>query len=152
MACALGTLALAAVGCGAESHINNQRPQSPTRVSVTIGEHAVTVQPDAVGLGPDRTQQIPQNQHAGQPPIQTKAPLTVTFVAANLTDFDSHLEVRGPTKASSGPLYANSNGTLQADLPTGSYTISAADIPGATPAKLVVGPYRASSQNDVLLP
>ena len=30
--------------------------------------------------------------------------------------------------------------------------ITAADIPGARPGKLVVGPYRASSQNDVLLP
>jgi hypothetical protein len=30
--------------------------------------------------------------------------------------------------------------------------VAAADVPGARPGKLVVGPYRASSQNDVLLP
>jgi hypothetical protein len=30
--------------------------------------------------------------------------------------------------------------------------VSAADIPNAKPAKLVVRPYRTSSENDVLLP
>jgi len=34
----------------------------------------------------------------------------------------------------------------------GIYTVSAADVPSAKPAKLVVGPVRTSSQNDVLLP
>ncbi len=152
MAFVLGALALAAAGCGAQEHANNPRPQVATRVSVTISRDAVTVQPAAVGLGPDRTQQIPQNQRTHQPPIRTDGPLTVVFVAANLTDFDSHLEVHGPRNATSGPLLANGNGTLQADLPIGVYRISAADIPSARPAKLAVGPYRTSSQNDVLLP
>ena len=49
-------------------------------------------------------------------------------------------------------MFANGNGTFQLDLPTGIYTISAADVPTARPARLAVGPYRASSQNDVLLP
>lgn len=141
-----------AAGCGAETHVNDPRPQAPTRISVTVGDSAVTVQPDAVGLGPDRTQQIPQNQHSAQPPIRTDAPLIVVLVAANLTDTDTHLEIRGPKDARSGPLFANSTITLQTELPAGSYTVSAADVPGATPAKLAVGPYRASSQNDVLLP
>ena len=108
--------------------------------------------PTRSAIGPDRTQQIPQNQHAGQPPIRTKAPLDVVFVIANQTDFDSQLELRGPRDDSSAPIPANSPATLQTDLPTGIYAITAADIPGASPAKLVVGPYRASSQNDVLLP
>ena len=148
----LGALALAAGGCGAQEHANDPRPSPPTRVSVTITDKAVTVQPAAVALGPERSQQIPQNHLNRQPPTRTRAPLTVAFVAANLTDFDSHLEVRGPRDASSGPLVANGNGTLQAELPTGTYTLIAADIPAARPAQLVVGPYRASSQNDVLLP
>ena len=38
------------------------------------------------------------------------------------------------------------------DPPHRRLPISAADIPGAKPAKLVVGPYRTSSENDVLLP
>jgi hypothetical protein len=152
LVCAVVALALVAAGCGAEEHANDPRPQVPTRVSVTITPKAVTVQPVAIGLGPEKTQQLPQNYHAAQPPIRTNKPLIVVFVAANLTDFDSHLEIRGPKNASSGPLIANGNGSLQVDLPTGAYTLSAADIPGARPAKLAIGPYRASSKNDVLLP
>lgn len=151
--CALGALALAATGCGAQEHPNEPRPQPPTRVSVSITEHAVTVQPRRVAIGPEPTQQIPQNQRAGQPPVRSSAPLSVALVAANLTGFESRLEVRGPRKdATSGPLVANGNGTFQLDLPTGVYTVGAADIPAARPARLTVGPYRSSSQNDVLLP
>ncbi len=149
---ALGALALLAAGCGAQSHPNEQRPAPPSRVSVTITPSAVIVQPRAIGTGPDKTQQIPQNQNHPQPPIKTKAPLIVAIVAANQTSLDSHLELRGPRDASSGPIPANSPGTLQTDLPAGTYTIAAADIPGARPGKLIVGRYRASSQNDVLLP
>jgi hypothetical protein len=145
-------LSLVAAGCGAEEHANDPRPQVPTRVSVTITPKAVNVQPVAIGIGPQRTQQIPQNYHAAQPPIRTNKPLTVVFVAANLSDFDTHLEVHGPKSATSGLLIANGNGSLQVDLPTGVYRLSAADIPGARPAKLAIGPYRASSKNDVLLP
>jgi hypothetical protein len=148
---ALGATAFL-VGCGAEERTNDPRSSPPTRVSVTIGPDAVTVQPPTIALGPDRTQRIPQNVHSPQPPIHTNAPLNVVFVAANLTDFDSHLEIRGQKDATSGPLVANGNGTLQVDLPTGVYTVSAADIPGAKPGRLAVGPFRASSQNDVLLP
>jgi hypothetical protein len=150
--CILGVLALTAAGCGAQNHTNDPRPSPPTRVSVTITRDTVTVQPNRIGLGPDRTQQIPQNQEHPQPSIRSNGPLTVAFVTANFTRFDSHLEVHGPRNATSEPLVANGAVTLQADLPTGIYRISAADIPGAKPAKLAVGPYRASSQNDVLLP
>ncbi len=148
----LALLVFAAAGCGAESHPNEPRPQVALHVSVTITPRAVTVQPARIGFGPAKTQQIAQNQNHAQPPIKTDAPLNTVIVAANQTRTDSRLELRGPTDASSGPLLANSPGTMQADLPTGTYVIAAADIPGARPGKLVVGPYRASSQNDVLLP
>jgi hypothetical protein len=148
----IGLLSLAAGGCGASSHPNEPRPQSATRVSVTISKKAVTVQPGRIAFGPEPRQQIPQNQRQGQPRIHTDKPLQVTFVAANQTTFDSHLEVRGPQDATSGPLPANSPGSFQAQLPAGVYTITAADIPGAKPGKLVVGDFRASSENDVLLP
>jgi hypothetical protein len=153
LAGALVAAALLGAGCGAEEHVNDPRPQPSTRVSVAISEEAISVQPGRVAIGPEPTQQIPQNQHATQPAVRSNAPLNVIFVAANLTDTDSHLEVRGAGQdLSSKPLYANANGTLQAILPTGVYTVSAADIPGAKPAKLVVGPRRTSSENDVLLP
>jgi hypothetical protein len=150
--CILGALTLAAAGCGAESHSNDPRPQAPLQVSVKIDSKTITVQPPAIGVGPARTQQIPQNLNHAQPPIRTKVPLTARIVASNQTRTDTRLEIRGPRDASSGSIPANSPGTLQLDLPAGTYVIVAAGIPGARPGKLVVGPYRASSENDVLLP
>lgn len=147
---ALGALALLAAGCGAQTHPNDPRPQVATRVAVTIGPDGVVVQPPRIGFGPEKSQQIPQNQNHPQPGIRTRAPLTVVIVAANQTGRDSKLEVRGRVDASS-EIPARSPGSLQADLPTGTYTISAAGL-GGRPGKLVVGPFRASSKNDVLLP
>lgn len=150
--CALAATALAIAGCGAQENVSEPRPQPPTRISVSITPRSITVEPRAIAIGPEPTQQIPQNQHAGQPPVRSNKPVDVVFVTANLTDFDSKLEVRGPKDVTSGALIANGNGSLQASLPTGVYRLSAADIPAAKPARLAVGPYRSSSQNDVLLP
>ncbi len=148
----VAAIALLAAGCGAETHPNEPRPQVATRVSVTVTDNGIEVQPRGIGLGPEPTQQIPQNEGQPQPRIKTDAPLDVVFVAANQTTTDSELVVTGPTEASSGPLFAGSPVTFQADLPTGTYVVTAADVPSARPAKLVVGPFRASSENDVLLP
>jgi hypothetical protein len=145
-------MALVAAGCGAQSHPNDPRPQVTLHVSVTITPKAITVQPAAIGIGPARTQQIPQNQNHAQPAIRSKGPLDVAIVAANQTRTDTHLELRGPHDASSGSIPAGSPGTLQTKLPTGTYVIAAPGIPSARLGKLVIGPYRASSQNDVLLP
>lgn len=152
VACALGALALVATGCGAESHPNDPRPQVALRVSVSITPRGVSVQPGGIALGPARSQQIPQNQNHAQPPIHTKVPVDAVFVIANQTRTDSRLEIRGAKDASSGPIHANSSASFQTELPTGTYALGAAGIPGARPGKLIVGPYRASSQNDVLLP
>jgi hypothetical protein len=149
----VAAVALLGAGCGAEEHVNEPRPQPPTRVSVAISEGAITVEPPRIAVGPEPNQQLPQNQHTTQPRIHSKAPLDVAIVAANLTDVDSHLELRGNgVDLSSKLLVSNGNVTLQGSLPTGIYRVSAADIPGAKSATLVVGPYRTSSQNDVLLP
>jgi len=150
--CVLGGLALATAGCGTEETANDPRPQPPTRVSVTITPKAITVQPQRIAIGPEPTQQIPQNQQVEQPPVDSDAPVDVIFVTANLTDFDSKLEVRGPKDATSELLVANGNVSLLAALPTGVYTVRAADIPAARPARFAVGPYRTSSQNNVLQP
>ncbi len=150
--CAIVALGLASAGCGAESHPNEPRPQPPTRVSVTVTPKTITVQPPRIAFGPEPTQQIPQNQHAAQPQVKSKAPVDVVFVTANLTDFDSRLEVHGPKSIRSGALVANGNNSLLASLPTGEYELSAADVPGAKPVTFTVGPYRSSSQNDLLLP
>jgi hypothetical protein len=150
--CVLAALALAASGCGAEENANEPRAQPPTRVSVAITPRSITVQPPRIAIGPEPTQQLPQNQHAEQPQVRSNAPVDVVFVAANLTGFDSKLEVRGPKVAAFARLVANGNASLLTALPTGVYTVSAAGIPKAKPARFSVGPYRTSSQNDVLLP
>ncbi|HEX5609692.1 MAG TPA: hypothetical protein VFX45_06350 [Solirubrobacterales bacterium] len=152
LAGALAATALIAAGCGAESHPNNPRPGVSVRVSVTINPKGITVTPRSIGNGPAKTQQIPQNQNHPQPSTGVRGPLNVTFVTANQTDTDSALEVRGPTSTSSGPIFSRSPGSLQADLKPGVYTITAKGITSARPGKLVVGSYRASSENDVLLP
>jgi hypothetical protein len=154
--CAVGAcvaaLSVASLGCGAEEHVNDPRPSAPVRVSVAIHSDSITVTPPKVGLGPERSKLIEQNEDQPQPAIETDEPLTVVFVSANLTRTDSSLEISGPKDTSSGLLVANGSGSYQAALPSGRYTVGAADIPGAKPASFTVGPYRASSQNDVLLP
>jgi hypothetical protein len=150
-ACA-GALGLVALGCGAEEHPNEPRPAAASRVSVAVSDSDVSVQPERVGVGPAQSQLIPQNQNQPQPPIKTKKPLNVVFVITNLTETDSRLVIRGPKDAISGPVVAHGNFTFHTDLPTGVYTVRAAGIPGAKTGELVVGPYRASSQNDLLEP
>ena len=153
LVCALVIAALLAAGCGVEEHANEPRPQPSTRVSVAVGDDEITVQPGRIAVGPEPSQQIPQNVDADQPRVRSNAPVEVVLVAANLTDVDSRLEVRGTgANATSKPLVANGAITLQAQLPTGVYSVRATDIPGAKPGRLVVGPYRTSSENDLLLP
>lgn len=152
LACALGALGLILAGCGAEERVNDPRPQPPTRVSVSVTEKAITVQPERIAIGPEPTQQIPQNEGIEQPAVRSKEPLDVVLVAANLTDTDSKLVLRGPRDVSSGELVANGNASQLTDLPTGVYEIAAAGLPDAKPARLVVGPFRTSSENDILLP
>jgi hypothetical protein len=147
----VGALALLA-GCGESRHANEQRPQVSTRISITISPREVIVAPVEVAMGPEPTQEIPQNQDHPEPPIKTRKPLDVTFVTANQTATDTHLLVRGAKEAESETIFARSPGVFQVDLPTGSYTITAVEMPEARPAHLKVGSYRASSQNDVLLP
>ncbi len=142
-------LALVGAGCGAETHPNEQRPAVPIRVSVTIGENGVVVKPSTIGMGPEKNQQLPQNQDHPQPPIKTQKPLSVVFVTANQTGETEKVLVKGPASASSKSISPRAPGTFSAELPTGSYTISAG---GGAEATLKVGPYRASSQNDLLLP
>jgi hypothetical protein len=145
--------ALLAAGCGESRHANEQRPSPSTRVSVRVSPKEVVVQPLSVATGPEKTQQIPQNQNDQQPPVhRSKAPLDVVFVTTNQTGKDLRLRVHGAKDAESDVIYANSPGTFSAALPAGSYTISVAGMPEARPAHLTVGSYRASSQNDVLLP
>jgi hypothetical protein len=144
-------LALVAGGCGAESPSNEPRPAVPTRVSVIIGESGVTVTPKSIGMSVEKHQQLPQNQDHPQPRVKTQGPLPIVFVTANQTGKSSKLEIHGPKKDTSESIGARSPGTFAAELPTGTYTIAAAGVDGES-ATLKVGPYRTSSQDDLLLP
>jgi len=149
----LAILVLGAAGCGVQEHPNEQRPSPSTRVSVIVTDSGVSIEPTRVGVGPEPTTQLPQNRAAKQPRLRASRPLDVVMVAANLTNRDSELVVRGPgTEKSMEDLFANSNNSLETSLRPGTYRISAAGLPRAKPAFLTVGSYRASSQNDVLLP
>jgi hypothetical protein len=143
-------LALVGAGCGAETHANEQRPAVPVRVSVTIGENGIVVKPSTIGMGPEKHQQLPQNQDHRQPPIKTQKPLAVVFVAANQTGEKEKVVVKGPKSTSSTEISPRSPRTFSTELSTGTYMISAG--PHGAPATLKVGPYRTSSQNDLLLP
>ena len=85
-----------------------------------------------------------------QPPIKTQAPLDVVFVTANQTGSPEKLMIKGPKQATSPAITANSPGTFAEELPAGSYTIATSR--GGAEATFKVGPYRASSKNDLLLP
>jgi hypothetical protein len=119
---------------------------------VVIQPHQVLVQRGSVAEGPEEDQQIPQNEGQPQPPIKTREPLDLTVVAANQTGEDTHVVIHGATTVKSETVFARSPATFRASLPTGSYTVLAAGIPGARPAHFTVGAYRASSQNELLLP
>ncbi len=152
---AVALFALAVAGCGAETHPNEPRPQVPTRVSITISDKGITVTPGKIAFGPEPTQQIPQNEHHPQPPIKTKRPVDVIFVVANQSSKPTKVEVsQGGTEAlfSSSQIGPVSPGTFPAELKTGTYEVTATGISGGPDAKLHVGPFRASSENDVLLP
>jgi hypothetical protein len=140
-------------GCGESRHANEQRPQVSRRVSVTITGSQVIVQPGEIGGGPERNAQIPQNQNHPQPPIKTRKPLSVTFVVANESGQASTVRILDGSRLVKGvEVPPRSPESIQADLPAGAYTISAAGTAGVQPGHLTVGSYRASSQNDVLLP
>jgi hypothetical protein len=152
---AAGVLAAAAVaaGCGPETHANDPRPALPIEVTVNITDSAVQVQPDEVGTSGDVSTQIGQNEGVPEPENRSDEPAVVVFTTANSTQTDTALEISGgPDELRSGPIVARGNNSYKVALPTGDYTIEAADIPAAKQAKFEVGPLRVSSQNDLLLP
>jgi hypothetical protein len=145
--------ALLVAGCGAQEHANDPRPPSPAEVTASISQKAVSVQPGAVGVGNGAGEQaLGQNAGQKQPQISSSTPMTVAFTIANLTNFRTQLEIQGPVHKTSPPLLAQGTANFRASLPTGNYTITAADIPAATAAHFKVGPKRTSSANDLLLP
>jgi hypothetical protein len=152
---AIGSLAVAwfAAGCGAESHPNEPRPPVAAEVTGNITNGAVQIQPGTVGVKHGNGSAISENT-GKEPNADPKAPLVVNFTTSNTTNVNTTLEIHGPGgfDKRSGEIVAQGNNEFKVGLPTGHYTIEAADLPGAKPASFYVGPGRVSSQNDLLLP
>jgi FtsP/CotA-like multicopper oxidase with cupredoxin domain len=148
---AIGALALAA-GCGSESHPNQPRPPLAAEVTVNITDSTISAEPATVGIKSSNDANLTGNQ-GKQPNADPKAPLVVNFTIVNSTNTDTTLEIHGGgLRKSSGLLVARGNNVFKIELPTGHYTLEAADLPAATPAPFTVGTKRISSQNDLLLP
>ena len=154
LACALGgfLLALPLVGCGAEEHANDPRPPIAIEVTVSLAEDEVSVQPAEVGAGGGNEQAISQNEGVENPDFDPDSEQDVIFTVANLTQFDTKLEIDGPKQATSELIVGDGTTRFAVSLPTGDYRIGAADLPNAAEAPFSVGPERISSQNDLLLP
>jgi hypothetical protein len=152
---ALGSLAvvLFAAGCGAESHPNDPRPPLAAEVTGAITNSAVQIQPASVGVKHGNGSSLQQNV-GKEPNADPKAALVVNITTSNTTNVNTTLEIHGPGgfDRRSGEIVAQGNDVFKVGLPTGHYTIEAADLPGAKPASFYVGPARVSSQNDLLLP
>ena len=144
--------AVVVAGCGASTHPNEQRPALSARISVVIQPGQVIVLPGS-REGPEESQQIPQNE--GQPQPQIKDDETADGGDDRRRQPDRRGRPPGDPRRQEwkpGPVFARSPATFQTALPTGRYTVVAADVKGARPGHFTVGPYRASSQNDLLTP
>jgi hypothetical protein len=124
----LSALALVTTGCGRNDFKNDPRPPTPLEVTVEINDNAIKVSPPTFGAG------------------------LVNFVIANSSSNPAVFELRGPTQASSDPIPVNGNTVFKIPTQTGSYQVSIKNSAQISPTRIRVGPERASSQNDLLLP
>src|SRR3954462_12286058 len=130
----LAIAALVAAGCGDDQdYANADRPAAPIVVSASIGKDKVSVSPAKFGAGP--VDLIVTNQ--------TGASQQVTVEVTG-----GEAGKRGQT----GPINPRDTGHLKIDLDKpGVYAVHV-DGKAIKPAKVTVGPKRASAQNDLLQP
>ncbi len=121
-------------GCGGGSKFkNDQRPPVPVQLTGVVTDKGVTVSPSRVGGGPVILIVSNQTQNAH----------TITLEGGGTTD-------------TVGPINPLDSAKLQSTLKPGQYTVKAGSPAAATkeikPGTLSVGPDRASSSNQLLLP
>jgi hypothetical protein len=124
---AAATAALAA-GCGADDHPNEPRPPAPIEITAKVDDENVDVSPSKVGAG------------------------LVVMTISNQSDDPVQIAVEGPTAGEDSVIAAGSVGNFKFDFQEGEYEVSAGEESRARPATLTIGPERASSQNELLLP
>jgi len=130
---ASGLLAVLASACGGEDFENKPRPSLPLELTGVIQSDEVTISPDDIGAGPIRI--VISNQDN---------------VAHTVTLEGEEVQERV------GPVQPQDTATIQETLREGTYEVRAGSSV-ATPAeiepgRIVVGPPRDPSNDDVLQP
>jgi hypothetical protein len=115
-------------GCGGEDHPNVPRAPSPIEVTAKVDESAVDVSPNEFGAG------------------------LVVMTISNQSEDPVQIGVEGPTAGEASMIEPGSVGNFKFNFEQGDYEVSPGDESRARPAVLTVGPERASSQNELLLP
>ena len=133
IAACLGAVALA--GCGnSGTYKNDPRPPAPLVITAAILPDKVSVSPAHFGAGP------------------------VSLVVANETDASQQVtivrQINGQTQDlpdQTGPISPHDTASLKADIDEGDYLVRV-EASNIKPAKVSVGPKRASAQNQLLQP
>jgi hypothetical protein len=130
--CAAG--AVLVTGCGGgKKFANDARPAVPVQLTGVITDSQVTISPKKVGAGP-----VILNVSN-----QAKEAHTITLEGSGTTD-------------TVGPVNPLDTAQLQQTLKPGTYTVKAGSKQATStvikPFTLTVGPQRASSSNELLLP
>jgi hypothetical protein len=137
-ACALGC-ALIVAACGGSDHTykNTARPPAAVVVSASIDDQQVSVSPKRLGAGPITL--IISNQ--------STASQQVTLETEDSPD------AAGPGEKAieTGPINPRETASVKGNVKQGTYALHVG-ADGVRAAKIVVGPERASAQNDVLQP
>jgi hypothetical protein len=129
--------AVAAIaGCGTSSdYKNDPRPPSPIVLTASIDDQRISVSPQRFGAGP------------------------ISLIVTNQTNTSQSVTLESAEKAGSGPglrqetapISPRDTATLKAEVKPGRYTVHVHGD-GILAARLLVGPQRASAQNDLLQP
>ena len=138
-AAALIAATLGLTGCGGASHFaDRSRPATPVNLSVYVNDRQVSVAPASVGAGPVDIQVV-------------NSAATTELVTIRSTGGHE-------AAASTGPINPGTTASVQADLGTGSYTVSSVaahsqfGARGIKPAELHVGKARPNGNNSVMQP
>jgi hypothetical protein len=126
---AVGLAAFALGGCGDDDFTNEPaRASAVIQVAARIDAKEVVVSPSRFGAG------------------------LVNFTIVNFSDSPVTFTLTGPKEVTSSEIQPGAPGDLKVELPEGSYEASAGDEATAQPDTVRVGPRRASSQDELLLP
>jgi len=133
----LAALTVAAGGCGSGTdYANADRPPAPVAISIAVAGGRIGVSPDHVGAGP------------------------VVLLIANESGSSRDVRLTAPAgggracvadDASSGPINPQDAARISLGLVEGTCAVSVDDA-AIPPGRLVVGPERASAQQNLLEP